>query len=308
MSIDLSLFLPGPLLTQFMADHGAEVIKVESLHEGEPNRQLGRQARRRQRLFRQHASRQETACAQPQGSRGVEVLMRLAEKSTCSSRHSGPASPTASASATAGSRPGAPRISSTPRSQRSARPGPDCDIAAHDLATEAMTGVLSLNRGGDGKPAMPGHRQRRHAGLDDDPGRACSMALYRRKETGRGDFLDMAMADSLLACLPNNMGVAMTQRRQPVLRRARARSAATRSTTSTRRRMATSSCSRGRNRSCANNLLVRSDARTSCRSASCHRERGQDPVREFPHRSFVTENQGRNGLSGSRGATWRSRR
>jgi crotonobetainyl-CoA:carnitine CoA-transferase CaiB-like acyl-CoA transferase len=41
------------------------------------------------------------------------------------------------------------------------------------------------------------------------------MALYRRKETGRGDYLDMAMADCLLACLPNNMGVAMTERRQP---------------------------------------------------------------------------------------------
>ena len=39
--VDLSLFLPGPLMTQFMADHGAEVIKVESLGEGEPNRGIG---------------------------------------------------------------------------------------------------------------------------------------------------------------------------------------------------------------------------------------------------------------------------
>ena len=27
--VDLSLFLPGPAMTQVMADHGAEVIKVE---------------------------------------------------------------------------------------------------------------------------------------------------------------------------------------------------------------------------------------------------------------------------------------
>jgi crotonobetainyl-CoA:carnitine CoA-transferase CaiB-like acyl-CoA transferase len=48
------------------------------------------------------------------------------------------------------------------------------------------------------------------------------MALYRREETGKGDFLDMAMADCLLACLPNNMGVAMTERRQPDLNSERA--------------------------------------------------------------------------------------
>ena len=33
--IELSLFLPGPLLTQMMADHGAEVIKIEPVG-GEP--------------------------------------------------------------------------------------------------------------------------------------------------------------------------------------------------------------------------------------------------------------------------------
>jgi crotonobetainyl-CoA:carnitine CoA-transferase CaiB-like acyl-CoA transferase len=48
------------------------------------------------------------------------------------------------------------------------------------------------------------------------------MALYRRKETGKGDYLDMAMADCLLACLPNNMGTAMTERRQPDLAAERA--------------------------------------------------------------------------------------
>ena len=38
--LDLSRFLPGPYLTMLMADHGAEVIKIES-HQGEPTRQLG---------------------------------------------------------------------------------------------------------------------------------------------------------------------------------------------------------------------------------------------------------------------------
>ena len=39
--LDLSLFLPGPTVSQIMSDHGARVIKIESLGEGEPNRHIG---------------------------------------------------------------------------------------------------------------------------------------------------------------------------------------------------------------------------------------------------------------------------
>jgi crotonobetainyl-CoA:carnitine CoA-transferase CaiB-like acyl-CoA transferase len=94
--------------------------------------------------------------------------------------------------------------------------GPYRDLAAHDLATEAMTGVLSLSRGADGRPAMPAIASADMlASMMTLSG--VLMALYRRKDTGRGDYLDMAMADCLLACLPNNMGTAMAERRQPVL-------------------------------------------------------------------------------------------
>ena len=39
--LDLSTFLPGPMLTMMMADHGAEVIKVEPTGAGEPTRGIG---------------------------------------------------------------------------------------------------------------------------------------------------------------------------------------------------------------------------------------------------------------------------
>src|SRR6202008_270718 len=39
--IDLSVFLPGPSLTLAMADHGAEVIKIEPPGEGDPGRHIG---------------------------------------------------------------------------------------------------------------------------------------------------------------------------------------------------------------------------------------------------------------------------
>lgn len=39
--LDLSLFLPGPMLTQMLAAHGAEVIKIEPPGTGKPVRNVG---------------------------------------------------------------------------------------------------------------------------------------------------------------------------------------------------------------------------------------------------------------------------
>ena len=218
--IDLSLFLPGPLMTQFMADHGAEVIKVEALLEGEPNRHIGAKRDGVSVYFANTHRGKKSLALNLKDPAGVEVLMRLAEKSDVMVE---------------AFRPGVVHRLGIGYRQVAARApgivyasiaafgqsGPYRDMAAHDLATEAMTGVLSLNRGSDGKPALPAIASADMlASMMTLSG--VLMALYRRKETGRGDYLDMAMADSLLACLPNNMGVAMTERRQPVLKEERA--------------------------------------------------------------------------------------
>jgi len=218
--VDLSLFLPGPLMTQFMADHGAEVIKVESLHEGEPNRSIGARRGAVSVYFANTHRGKKSLALNLKDPAGVEVLLRLA----------GTADVLVEAF-----RPGvAERLGIGYRQVAARAPGivyasiaafgqsgPYRDLAAHDLATEAMAGVLSLNRGADGRPAIPALANADMlASMMTLSG--VLMALYRRKQTGEGDYLDMSMADSLLACLPNNMGTAMTERRQPVLAEERA--------------------------------------------------------------------------------------
>jgi crotonobetainyl-CoA:carnitine CoA-transferase CaiB-like acyl-CoA transferase len=47
------------------------------------------------------------------------------------------------------------------------------------------------------------------------------MALLRRGQTGRGDYLDIAMHDSMLAGLPNILGPTLAENRQPVARHER---------------------------------------------------------------------------------------
>jgi len=213
--VDLSLFLPGPLMTQFMADHGAEVIKVESIHEGEPNREIGDKRDGVGVYFSNTHRGKKSLALNLKDPRGVEILLKLAEKSDVMVE---------------AFRPGVVDRLGIGYRQISARnpriiyasisafgqTGPYSSLATHDLGTEAMAGVLSLNRGQDGKPAIPGI-----ANADMLASMMCLsgvlMALYRRKETGKGDYLDMAMADSLVACMPNNLGRAMAYRRQPDL-------------------------------------------------------------------------------------------
>jgi len=218
--VDLSLFLPGPLATQFMADHGAEVIKVESLAGGEPNREIGPKRDGTSVYFANTHRGKQSLALNLKDPEGVEILMRLAEKCDVliEAFRPGVAERLGIGYAQVSRR--APQIvyASIAAFGQS---GPYRDIAAHDLATEAMTGVLSLNRGGDGKPAIPALANADMlASMMTLAG--VLMALYRRKETGKGDYLDMAMADCLLACLPNNLGTAMTERRQPDLAAERA--------------------------------------------------------------------------------------
>jgi len=47
------------------------------------------------------------------------------------------------------------------------------------------------------------------------------MALLRRQTTGRGDYLDVSMHESLVAALPNILGPTLAENRQPVAKHER---------------------------------------------------------------------------------------
>jgi crotonobetainyl-CoA:carnitine CoA-transferase CaiB-like acyl-CoA transferase len=92
--------------------------------------------------------------------------------------------------------------------------GPLVTDPAHDLAVEAMCGLLSNNVDADDRPVMPG--------MPTGDMLAATltlsgilMALLRREQTGKGDYLDVAMMDSILACMPNSMGAVFADRTPP---------------------------------------------------------------------------------------------
>src|SRR4051794_1077326 len=201
--LDLSRFLPGPILTQLMADHGAEVIKVESVDEGEPTRAVG-EMRDGVSVFFANTSRGKKSIAlNLKRPEAVEALMRLAETADVFVEAFRPG---------VAARLGVdyPRVAArAPHIVYASisafgQTGPHRDIATHDIATQAMAGVLSITRGRDGAPAIPGLA----AGdiLSATIGLSgVLMALLRRNQTGRGDYLDTAMADCLVSALPNQL-------------------------------------------------------------------------------------------------------
>jgi crotonobetainyl-CoA:carnitine CoA-transferase CaiB-like acyl-CoA transferase len=216
--IDLSLFLPGPAMTQVMADHGAEVIKVES-HEGEPNRRIGPERDGVSVYFANTHRGKKSLTLNLKSPAGVEALLRLAATADVFVESFRPGVVDRLGIGYAAVSARAAKIVYVSISAFG-QTGPYRDRPAHDLAVEAMSGVLSVNLGWDDRPWAPAI--------------ACAdmlasnmalsgvlMALLRRETTGRGDYLDIAMMDALIASLPNGYGLPITERRQPVAKHER---------------------------------------------------------------------------------------
>ncbi|MEY3337126.1 MAG: hypothetical protein RL245_118, partial [Pseudomonadota bacterium] len=77
--VDLSQFLPGPQLTLMMADHGAEVIKIEPPGEGEPGRHIGLHEGGHTVFFRNTQRGKKSFCVNLKTDAGREAVLRLAE-------------------------------------------------------------------------------------------------------------------------------------------------------------------------------------------------------------------------------------
>lgn len=213
--VDLSLFLPGPAMTQMMADHGAEVIKVEPPG-GEPNREIGLKRDGVSVYFANTHRGKKSFCVNLKHPAGLDALLRLADTADVFVEAFRPGVADRLGIGTDAVRARNKRIVYASLSAYG-QTGPYAGRAAHDPAVQAMAGTLSVNEGMDGKPTMAGVAvadmliaQMGLAGI--------MMALYRREQTGEGDTLDLAMMDALLAAVPNNLGPPMAERRAPVVK------------------------------------------------------------------------------------------
>lgn len=77
----------------------------------------------------------------------------------------------------------------------------NAQLAGHDLNYLAASGILGLNKDENGKPVMPGFQLADVGGGSYMALTACTAALYEREKTGKGKFIDVSMANAVVPLL-----------------------------------------------------------------------------------------------------------
>lgn len=212
--IDLSVFLPGPYLTLALADHGAEVIKVESPGEGDPGRHIGLADGPHTVFFRNLNRGKKSVVLDLKSAAGKQALLDLcatADVFVESFRPGVMARLGIGYEQVRARNPGIVYCSLSAFGQD----GPYAARPAHDLAIEAISGLSGMTLGQDGQPALPAIPIADVlAGLQGLSG--VLMALLRRHRTGLGDYLDISMQDAAVASTLNILGPTLAEGRQPV--------------------------------------------------------------------------------------------
>lgn len=204
--IDLSVFLPGPMMTVMMADQGAEVWKIEAPG-GDPARDQAPFENGQSVWFRNLNRGKKSVVLDLKSEAGKARLWALLADADVMVE---------------GFRPGVMKRLGFDYDAVSARnpgivytsisafgqSGAMAHHPAHDMATQALAGFLSVNDGIDGTPVVPGTPAAdMAAGLTALS--ATLMALMGRAQTGRGDYIDCAMFDSLLPWCAHTAGSAI---------------------------------------------------------------------------------------------------
>ncbi len=217
--LDLSNFLPGPHLTMMMADHGAEVIRIEP-PTGEPNREIGKKYKDGTSVYFSGTHRgKQSVMLDFKKPGAVDAFLRLAKQADV---------------VLESFRPGVvDRLGIGYQAVRAVNPrvvycsiaaygqtGPFVKRVAHDMSVQAECGLLDLCRGSDGAPVMPGvPAADLAASLMALSG--ILMALLRRTSTGAGDYIDIGMHDSLTAWMANIVSPVFAEHRELVAKEER---------------------------------------------------------------------------------------
>ena len=203
--LDLSRYLPGAYCSMVLGDMGADVLKVEA-----PGMERGAlpssgpksaEEEEREAAFDAANRNKRSIALNLKHEEARRAFLKLVERSDV---------------VLESNRPGvAKRLGTDYDTLRDINPriiyctitgygqdGPYRDLPGHDINYMALTGALSvINEGGAGPPIVVGMKLADLGGGSVQAIIGILLALLAREKTGRGQFVDIAMADGIMSWL-----------------------------------------------------------------------------------------------------------
>ncbi|GAB7011214.1 CaiB/BaiF CoA-transferase family protein [Halorubrum trueperi] len=203
--VDLTRLLPGPYATQLLSDLGAEVIKIEPPKTGDYARTIGQiDESIDSPTFLMLNRNKKSVVLDLKTDRGTAVFQRLIESADAVVEQFRPGVVDELGIGYEDVRRVNPDIvycSITGYGQES----PYEDRPGHDLNYIGVGGLLDMTRGDDGEVVIPGFPI---ADLTSGMFAAMSIlaALVQREQSGRGEYIDISMADAIVSLATSMLG------------------------------------------------------------------------------------------------------
>lgn len=196
--LDFTQYLAGPTVTRFMAELGAEIIKVEQAPGGDPSRILPLVRDGRSIYFVQQNRGKRSLCVDLSKPETVELLRALAAKVDVVVENYGPGVLEKRGLGYADLSKESPALIMASISAFG-RTGPLAGKVGFDLMAQAFSGLSHMTGDPSGPPQFV------HMGIADVSSGvhafgAVAAALFHRSRTGRGQWIDVAMVDALYHC------------------------------------------------------------------------------------------------------------
>lgn len=194
--IDMTNNIAGPTATSYLADHGADVIKIEKPKYGDDNRGYGPFVEGKGISGMWYNRSKKSIVINTKDPKGVELIKELIKDADVFVESF---------------RPGfVKKIGLNYEEVVQINPdiimcsvsafgqvGPYSKLPGYDLIAQAMSGAMSLTGNADGPPMKLGTAMGDFCGGFNAFG-AISAALYYRERTGQGQYIDIALLDGLI--------------------------------------------------------------------------------------------------------------
>jgi len=193
--LDFTQYLAGPTVTRFMAEMGAEIVKVEQAPMGDPARLLPAVRNGRSAYFVQQNRGKQSLCLDFAKPEAIALLRELAKKADVVVENYGPGVMEERGLDYASLSKLNPRIIMASISAFG-RTGPLSHKVGYDFIAQAFSGMMHMTGDPNGPPMFVG------MGVGDQTSgvhafSSIGYALFHRERTGVGQYIDIAMVDTL---------------------------------------------------------------------------------------------------------------